>query len=87
MLSWLGQVCDALTYLHSQNTPIIHRDIKPQNIKITPEGHAFLVDFGLSKVGSTYQSTASGALGVTAGCRRWAVRQRRTPISAPDASR
>jgi formylglycine-generating enzyme required for sulfatase activity/serine/threonine protein kinase len=65
--SWLGQVCDALTYLHSQNPPIIHRDIKPQNIKITPEGHAFLVDFGLSKVGSTYQSTASGALGVTAG--------------------
>ena len=67
VLSWLGQVCDALTYLHSQNPPIIHRDIKPQNIKITPEGHAFLVDFGLSKVGSTYQSTASGALGVTAG--------------------
>ena len=67
VMSWLGQVCDALTYLHSQNPPIIHRDIKPQNIKITPEGHAFLVDFGLSKVGSTYQSTASGALGVTAG--------------------
>ncbi|MFZ2615362.1 MAG: serine/threonine-protein kinase, partial [Anaerolineae bacterium] len=67
VLSWLGQVCDALTYLHSQNPPIIHRDIKPQNIKITPQGHAFLVDFGLSKVGSTYQSTASGALGVTAG--------------------
>ncbi len=67
VLSWLGQVCDALTYLHSQNPPIIHRDIKPQNIKITPEGRAFLVDFGLSKVGASYQSTASGALGVTAG--------------------
>lgn len=65
--AWLGQVCDALTYLHSQNPPIIHRDIKPQNIKITPDGHVFLVDFGLSKVGSTYQSTASGALGVTPG--------------------
>jgi formylglycine-generating enzyme required for sulfatase activity len=65
--SWLGQVCDALTYLHSQNPPIIHRDIKPQNIKITPDGRAFLVDFGLSKVGASYQSTATGALGVTAG--------------------
>ncbi len=67
VLLWLGQVCDALTYLHSQNPPIIHRDIKPQNIKITPQGHVFLVDFGLSKVGSIYQSTLSGALGVTPG--------------------
>ncbi len=64
---WLSQVCDALTYLLSQSPPIIHRDVKPQNIKITPDGHVFLVDFGLSKVGSTYQSTASGALGVTPG--------------------
>lgn len=38
---WLGQVCDAVTYLHSQSPPIIHRDIKPQNIKITPDGHVF----------------------------------------------
>ena len=67
VMVWLGQVCDALTYLHSQNPPIIHRDIKPQNIKITPDGHVFLVDFGLSKVGSTYQSTLSGALGATPG--------------------
>ena len=71
VLGWFGQVCDALTYLHSQNPPIIHRDIKPQNIKITPEGHVFLVDFGLSKVSSIYQSTASGALGVTPGYSPW----------------
>ena len=69
--SWLEQVCDALTYLHSQNPPIIHRDIKPQNIKVTPDGRVFLVDFGLSKVGSIYQSTASGALGVTPGFSPW----------------
>ncbi len=71
VMTWLGQVCDALIYLHNQNPPIIHRDIKPQNIKIAPDGHVFLVDFGLSKVGSAYQSTASGALGVTPGFSPW----------------
>ncbi|MBK7202052.1 protein kinase [Candidatus Amarolinea dominans] len=69
--AWFTQVCDALTYLHSQNPPIIHRDIKPQNIKITPEGHAFLVDFGLSKVGGGGQSTIAGAQGVTPGFSPW----------------
>lgn len=65
--AWLGQVCDALTYLHSQNPPVIHRDIKPQNIKLTPDGRAILVDFGLSKVGAGRERTATGALGITPG--------------------
>jgi serine/threonine-protein kinase len=65
--AWLGQVCDALTYLHSQNPPVIHRDIKPQNIKLTADGRAILVDFGLSKVGAGRDRTATGALGITPG--------------------
>jgi eukaryotic-like serine/threonine-protein kinase len=44
---------DALEYLHSQTPPIIHRDIKPQNIQLTPDGRIFLLDFGLSKSGNT----------------------------------
>ena len=64
---WLGQVCDALIYLHSQNPPVIHRDIKPQNIKLTADGRAVLVDFGLSKVGAGRERTATGALGITPG--------------------
>lgn len=67
VMQWLGQICEALNYLHSQNPPIIHRDIKPQNIRITPDGRALLVDFGLSKVGTQQQRTATGALGVTPG--------------------
>lgn len=50
VLSWAAQLCDALSYLHSQNPPVLHRDIKPANIKLTPRGTIKLVDFGLVKV-------------------------------------
>lgn len=50
VLSWAGQMCDALNYMHTQTPPVLHRDIKPSNIKITPSGNVKLVDFGLVKV-------------------------------------
>ncbi len=49
VLGWLNQLCDALTYLHSQQPPVLHRDIKPANIKLTPDNRIKLVDFGLVK--------------------------------------
>ena len=49
-LSYIIQVSDAVSYLHNQNPPIIHRDIKPQNIKITSDNRAMLVDFGIAKI-------------------------------------
>lgn len=49
-LGWTKQLLDALEYLHSQDPAVLHRDIKPGNIKITPEGRIKLVDFGLVKV-------------------------------------
>ena len=64
---WIVQVCEALTYLHSQKQPIIHRDIKPANIRITSEGRAMLVDFGIAKVHDPTASTTMGARAVTPG--------------------
>ncbi len=60
-------ICDALAYLHSRFPPIIHRDIKPGNIKITPEGNIFLVDFGLAKIMLGDQATSTGARAMTPG--------------------
>lgn len=61
-------ICDALAYLHTRKPPILHRDIKPGNVKITPEGHIFLVDFGLAKVyQGNNQATTTGARAMTPG--------------------
>lgn len=43
-------ICDVLTYLHTRNPPIVHRNLQPGNIRITPDGHIFLTGFGLAKV-------------------------------------
>jgi serine/threonine protein kinase len=67
VLSWLAQICDALTYLHSQKPAIIHRDIKPANIKITSDGRAMLVDFGIAKIFDPHLKTTIGARAITPG--------------------
>ena len=62
-----AHICDALDHLHNRNPQIIHRDIKPGNIKITPDGDVVLVDFGLAKEMVEDQHTTTGARAMTPG--------------------
>lgn len=59
VMFWADQLLDALGYLHTHEPPIIHRDIKPQNLKLTDDNHIVLLDFGLSK---DFDSSTAGAL-------------------------
>lgn len=49
VLSWIVPICGALQYLHTRVPPILHRDVKPANIIVTPQGHPVLVDLGIAK--------------------------------------
>lgn len=61
---WADQLLDALEYLHSQTPPVIHRDIKPQNLKLTARNQIILLDFGLAKgfAGQLSRVTTSGSI-------------------------
>ncbi|HYX51739.1 MAG TPA: protein kinase, partial [Ktedonobacteraceae bacterium] len=50
VINWLVPIMHVLNVLHSRNPAVIHRDIKPGNIILTPDQTAVLVDFGLTKL-------------------------------------
>lgn len=47
---WIIQVCEAVAYLHHRQPSVIHRDIKPGNIRLNSNQDAILVDFGIAKI-------------------------------------
>ncbi len=64
VLLWADQLCDALDYLHTQDPQIIHRDIKPQNLKITARGQVVLLDFGLAKGSAGQMSVVTSSASI-----------------------
>ena len=49
VIEWAKQVTEVLSYLSKQNPPIIHRDIKPHNIRLKPDGNIVLMDFSIAR--------------------------------------
>src|SRR5437016_1786611 len=71
VIAWADQLLDALIYLHSRDRQIIHRDIKPHNLKITANGQIALLDFGLAKAQTTDLSGSNSSTSIFGYTRRY----------------
>lgn len=63
-IAW--ELCNVLGYLHNQRPPIIFRDLKPSNIMRSPDGHIYLIDFGIARLfkpGQAKDTTSYGSMG------------------------
>lgn len=63
VLKWARQLAEALAYLHQETPPIIHSDIKPANIMLTPDDNICLIDFNISLAFDSSMKTSTGISG------------------------
>jgi serine/threonine-protein kinase len=67
LLPWLRQLCDVLGYLHGLTPPVVHRDLKPQNVLIDDYDRVMLIDFGVAKDAVEFEQTRPLARSATHG--------------------
>lgn len=60
------KLCDILSYIHSRRPPVIHRDIKAENIVITDDRRVYIVDFGTARDYSPQSSQDTCIMGTPA---------------------
>jgi serine/threonine protein kinase len=81
VIAWADQLLDALIYLHSHDRQVIHRDIKPHNLKLAASGQIALLDFGLARA-KPAENSATASRGFFGYTRQYApleqIEDRRT---------
>ncbi len=68
VIKWSKDILKILDYLHTQNPPVIYRDIKPSNIMIHRDGRAILIDFGIARVIDRESNTEKTVIGTEGYC-------------------
>ncbi|MGH8564433.1 MAG: protein kinase domain-containing protein [Gammaproteobacteria bacterium] len=63
----MRQLCEVLAYLHGQTTPIVHRELKPENILLDEPDRIVLIDFGIAKESADATVTRTPARAATHG--------------------
>ena len=85
VVHYLSQVAEALDHLHRHRPPVVHGDVKPANVIVTPDAKAVLVDFGISHRQSAEEAASPRfALAGTAGYAAPEVASGQAPSPAAD---
>jgi serine/threonine protein kinase len=82
-LSWALELAQVLDYLHRQEKPVIFRDLKPENVMISKDGHVKVIDYGLARhfvPGKRRDTQSSGTVGYTAP-EQWEDHEQSDPRS------
>lgn len=67
LLPWMRQLCEALEYLHGQDPPVVHRDLKPDNVLLDEHDRVMLIDFGIAKEATPDTATRTIGRAVSQG--------------------
>lgn len=82
-LKWVRQLCEVTEYMHTRRPPIIHSDLKPENVMITPQGDICVIDFNASLEAREEGQEAIGASSGFAAPEQYNLPPQRFPAGSP----